>query len=336
MIRLAWRQFRSEAAIAIGALTVVAIVLAVTGPHLAHVYDTEPSQATSTYNTLKGAVAALLLIVPALLGIFFGAPLIARELETGTFRLAWTQSVSRARWLVVKFALVGAAASVIAGSLSLMAAWWANPINIQNADRFSPANFGMFGIVPFGYALFAFALGATAGLLFRRTLPAMATTLVGYVGARYAATYWIRPHFEAPLHFTVSLMKVDGYGFTRSPSGALRMTALPANVPNGWSLSASIVDKAGHPPTSQYLGRVCPTLLQGPGIVRAGGPQTRAAPGAAMQSCLAHLATTFHEVVTYQPANRYWPFQIYETAMFVAVALALGAFSVWWVRRRLA
>ena len=335
MIRLAWHQFRSEAAIAVGALVVVAIVLGVTGPHLVHVYDTERSQLTNTDPTLQAAVAALLIITPALFGIFFGAPLVARELETGTFRLAWTQSVSRARWLVVKFALVGVAASVIAGGLSLMAAWWANPIDIVNANRFSPANFGMLGIVPFGYALFAFALGATAGLLFRRTLPAMATTLAGYVAVREAVTYWIRPHFAAPLHFSVPLTKVSGFGFNLSPSGAVSMTGYAPNIPNAWALSASIVDKAGHAPTSQYLGRVCPTLLQGPGVGAAGGQHAGVTPGSGMQECIARLATTFHEVVIYQPADRYWPFQIYETALFVAVALALGALSLWWVRRRL-
>ncbi len=346
MTRLAWRQFRSEAVVALGALAVVAIVLGVTGPHLVHVDDTEPSQVTNTYHTLQAAVAALLLVVPALLGIFFGAPLVARELETGTFRLAWTQSVSRSRWLLAKFALVGLAASVIAGGLSLMAAWWANPVNVVEQDRFSPANFGMFGIVPFGYALFAFALGATAGLLFRRTIPAMVTTLVGYVAARYAATYWIRPHFAAPLHRFLPLTQVTAYGFSQSPSGTLSMIGIPPDMPNAWPLSASIVDQAGHAPTSQYLARTCPTLVTGPGRAGgggvegigktvAGGRHARPAPGGGIQACVDRLATRFHEVVAYQPASRYWPFQVDETAVFVAAALALTGVSVWWVRRRL-
>jgi hypothetical protein len=335
VIRLAWRQFRSEAAIALAALVVVAIVLGVTGPHLVHVFDTDRSQVTRMYPTLQNALAGLLLVVPALLGLFFGAPLIARELETGTYRLAWTQSVSRTRWLVVKFALVGAAASVIAGGLSLMAAWWANPIDIANADRFSPNNFGMLGIVPFGYALFAFALGASAGLLLRRTLPAMATTLAGYVGARYVVTYLVRPHFEAPLRLTQSLTESQGFGFNLSNSGALSMSVYPPSIPNAWPLSASVVDKAGHTPTSQYLARVCPALLQGPGRAVALGPHASGAPGGGIQACIAKLVTRFHVVVTYQPASRYWPFQIYETALFVAAALVLGVLSVWWVRRRL-
>lgn len=130
MIRLAWRQFRTEAAVGIGALVVVAVVLAVTGPHLVDVYRTSPSQVTSTDKGLQMALVAVLQVAPALVGIFFGAPLIARELETGTFRLAWTQGVTRARWLIVKLTLVGLASCVVAGGLSLMVAWWANPINV--------------------------------------------------------------------------------------------------------------------------------------------------------------------------------------------------------------
>lgn len=334
MIRLAWHQFRTEATVTFAAVLVVAVVLAVTGPHLMDVFRTTPSQVTNTDATLQNAVAALLVIAPALVGVFFGAPLVARELETGTFRLAWTQSVSRARWLGVKFAVVGIAASVTAGGLSLMAAWWANPVNIFEANRFSPSSFGMFGITPFGYALFAFALGATTGVLFRRTLPAMATTIGVYVGVRYAVTFGIRPHFQSPLHLSMSLLDASGYGFSSSPSGALAMVAFPPNMKNAWPLSSSIVDSAGHAPTSGYLARTCPTLLQGP-PVPLGGPRTKLGPGGGIQACVSHLATRFHDVVTYQPASRYWPFQIYETALFVVLALALAGLSYWWVRRHL-
>ena len=64
---------------------------------------------------LRDLLGPLMLAVPALLGIFWGAPLVARELETGTYRLAWTQSVTRTRWLAVKVALVGLASVAVAG-----------------------------------------------------------------------------------------------------------------------------------------------------------------------------------------------------------------------------
>ena len=133
---------------------------------------------------LQTLALALVLIVPVVIGMFWGAPLVARELETGTFRLAWTQSVTRLRWLLVKLGLVGLASAVVGGLLSLMVSWWFSPIDKVSANRFSPAAFGMHGFVPAGYALFAFVLGATVGVLFRRTLPAMAVTLVGFIAAR--------------------------------------------------------------------------------------------------------------------------------------------------------
>lgn len=120
MIWLAWRHFRAQTAIALGALMALAVILAITGPNLVHLYDTtiatcgarnDCSAATtaflSTDRTLYIALTAIVIVVPGLIGIFWGAPLVARELETGTFRLAWTQSDTRTRWLAVKLGLAG-------------------------------------------------------------------------------------------------------------------------------------------------------------------------------------------------------------------------------------
>jgi hypothetical protein len=335
MIRLAWRQFRTEAMTGIGALVVVAVVLAVTGPHIVDVYRASPSQLTSTDHGLQIALMAALLVVPALVGIFFGAPLIARELESGTFRLIFTQGVTRARWLLVKLALVGLASSVLAGGLSLMVAWWANPINIENANRFSLALFGMFGIVPFGYALFAFALGASTGLLSRRTLPAMATTLVGYVAARLAVTFWVRPHFAAPLTNSFALTANSQFGFQGSPSG-LQVVVQNPSIPNAWVLSTAVADRAGHAPTTAFLSKACPGVVGGAQRASVGkGAVGKGAFLGQMQQCFTAIAAKFHGVVTYQPASRYWSFQSYETALFVALALVLAGLSVWWVRKQL-
>jgi ABC-type transport system involved in multi-copper enzyme maturation permease subunit len=120
--------------------------------------------------------------LPAILGMFWGAPLVARELESGTFRLAWTQGRSRLRWLGAKLAVVGFTTLAVQGLLSLMMTWWWSPVGRANPNRFSPALFGTFGVAPIGYAAFALAMGIAAGIVFRRTLPAMAATL--------AVFYW--------------------------------------------------------------------------------------------------------------------------------------------------
>ena len=120
MIRLTWLQFRAQAVTAAAALAALAVLLAATGPHLASRYaasglsscqGTSCENLASTYlQEIKADGAGWLylisvagiLLAPALIGLFWGAPLIAHELETGTSALAWTQSVTRTRRLAVR------------------------------------------------------------------------------------------------------------------------------------------------------------------------------------------------------------------------------------------
>jgi hypothetical protein len=352
VIAFSWRQFRTQAIIGGAGLALLGVILLVTGPHLVSIYDTALAQCRasggvsgdcnnpviSTYSKLQVLALALVLIVPVLVGMFWGAPLIARELETGTFRLAWTQSISRMRWLLVKLGLVGVASAAVAGLLSLMVTWWFSPIDKVNQDRFGAAAFGLHGFVPAGYAVFAFALGATTGLVFRRTLPAMATTLVGFVVARFAVAYWVRPHFMTPVAKAFGISQNGGFGFIESPSGGLQFTIGPPNIPNALIVSNSVVNNAGQSPSTGFLRKACPSL---PGTTSPSpSPSQAHAPVSAngqqaFQQCISTISTKFHQVVMYQPANRFWVFQTYETLLFVAASAVLAGVCVWWVRRRL-
>ena len=207
MIWVAWRQFRTQALVTLGLLVAFAVLVLVTGLHLRDVYSSlggahcaarSDCTALSRHETvLAGLLGPALLAIPALLGMFWGAPLVARELESGTYRLAWTQSVTRRRWLSVRVALVGVAALVVAGLASWLVSWWFAPLDAVNMNRFDPSVFTARGVVAIGYAGFAFALGVAAGTLTRRTLPAMAATLLGFIAARIAFTLWVRPHLLA-------------------------------------------------------------------------------------------------------------------------------------------
>jgi hypothetical protein len=353
VIAFSWRQFRTQALIGAAGLVVLGVILLTTGPNLVHVYDTAVAQCRASGGGPGGCVnpvatddgklqvlaLALVLIVPVLIGMFWGAPLVARELETGTFRLAWTQSVSRSRWLAVKLGLVGLASAVVGAVLSLMVTWWFSPIDKVTANRFSPAAFGMHGFVPAGYALFAFALGATTGLLFRRVLPAMAVTLVGFITVRVVVAEWIRPHFMSPVTQAVRLGPNSGWGVNQS-SGVLSVSANPPDLPNALVVSANIVNNAGQSPSTSYLERACPNLpgVSGPAVVQgAGRGHVAVARGGqqAFQQCIDTVSAHFHQVVVYQPANRFWAFQTYETLLFVAVSAVLAGVCIWWVRRRL-
>jgi len=358
MIRLTWRQFRAQAAVGLGALVAVAIISALTGPHLAHLYNTAvascgahgdcPAVTTaflSNDSSLRSGLGILVLVVPGIIGIFWGAPLVAREIEAGTIALAWTQSVTRTRWLAVKLVVIGLASMAVAGLLSLAVSWWGSPL-----DRVSMSQFGSFDqrdIVPIGYAAFAFALGVTAGVLIRRTLPAMAATLVALVTVRLAVTSWIRPLLIVPLHRDLALSPVStGYGssgsgltffamlFGGGPQATLQPS--PPSIPDAWIYSTRIVDKAGHALTSRVLNSDCPGLAAGRPGPAGGHARAHVSAGAqqGLQDCVAKVGATYREVVTYQPASRYWAFQWYELAIFLGGALILGGFALWWVRRR--
>lgn len=291
MIRFASLQFRTQAAVAFGALAVVGVVLGLTGPHLVHLYNTtvatcgahgDCTSATASFlsdDRLLQDLGNVVIALPAVVGIFWGAPLVARELETGTHRLVWTQSVTRTRWIAVKLGLVGLASIAVAGLFSLMMTWWSSPLDLVNGNRFTSV-FDQGGIVPMGYAAFAFALGVFAGVLVRRTLPAMAIALGGFVFVRVAVTFWLRPHLETALHVTSVLRMTSGMGFNQTNNGPLSVTGGHAGA---WVFSDRIVDGAGHAVDGSFLSQ-----------------------GACLQSrssaaCIGKL----REVLVYQPASRY-------------------------------
>jgi hypothetical protein len=346
MIWLAWRQFRAQA-IASGAILVVfAIVLLVSGLSVAHLYDHSGLSACTSHHDcaqslrefnieLQGSIyqlvfllsIALIYLAPALMGAFWGAPLVAREFEAGTFRLAWTQSISRNRWLIVKVGLVGVGAMAVAGLLSLMLHWWtvpvykaarhASPGSGLSFNRLTPYLFGVNGITPVGYAAFAFALGLAAGVLLRRTVPAMAVTLGGFAFVQIAWPFLIRPHLITPVRRLLPLPASDIGGMSIGQPNN-HMTVFPvAGKPGSWVLSDQALDSAGKP----FVG-----------------PATHACAGGSQQACDAWLnAQHLRQLVVYQPASRYWPLQGYETAIFLVAAVALALIcSVRISRRRLA
>ena len=140
-------------------------------------------------------VGLLLWVLPMLAGMFWGAPLVAREIEHGTHRLAWTQGVSRLRWAATKIGLVSVAVLVMTAIYAGMLNWWITPVMQTSGQRFAYIFFDIHGIVVFGYALFALALGVFAGAVTGRMLPAMATTLVGFLGTRLLVMLAARPRY---------------------------------------------------------------------------------------------------------------------------------------------
>jgi hypothetical protein len=357
VIRFTWMQSRMPMLAVAAGLAAVAVVLGVTGPHLAHLYGTTVAacqancpaarSAFSGYDqALQLGLGALIVVVPGIIGLFWGAPLVAQELETGTWRLAWTQSVTRTRWLAARLGVLGLASVLASGLLSLMVTWWSSPLDQAAMTRY--ASFDQRDVVPLGYAALAFMLAATAGALIRRTLPAMASALAAFVAVRVVVEHWVRPDLIAPAHLDAALNDAAGdWGYGSSTglfgsSGPSTLVPPSPNVPNAWLYPTQIVDRAGHALTPQVLASACPRLGAGsqPGGAGVGGGVTRihAATGQALQyfqDCVTKIGSTYHEVVTYQPASHYWPLQWYELAICLAATALLGWVTLWWVRRRL-
>jgi hypothetical protein len=337
MIWFTWRQFRTQTWITVAALAALGVALAITAGSIADAYDVNVAGCGSNCtaaidsflrdvdNGASGAVhrlaTVILILVPALIGIFWGAPLIARELETGTHRLAWNQSITRTRWLATKLAIVGGASVATVGLLSWVITAWAHHIDNATGDRITPLLEGIGGpglyeargIVPISYTLFAFILGVTAGMLIRRTVPAMAATLAIYAAVVVVAMpLWIREHLTPPITTTgpFDLTRLDGIGL--GENGTLRVFALGPD--NAWVLSNHVVTSTGQALT--------------------GNPQY-CAPGVSPERCQEWLGTLgLRQDLSYHPASHFWPLQWAEAGIFAAAALLLVGFCFWWIRRR--
>ena len=333
MAWIAWRQFRTAAWLAVAALGLVTVLLAITGHNVANQWTSSGAaicqnqcgmaihrfigEANAGMNGgLYRATAVLMYVLPVLIGMCWGAPLIARELESGTHSLAWNQSITRTRWLTTKLAVIGTASAVTTGLLTWAVTSWAHHLDHARFYRITPLMYGARGIVPIGYALFAFALGVTLGMLIRRTVPAMAATLVVYVAAVAAMPLWIRADLAPVSHVTPPLDVTSIANLTISAPTSMQVVG-GATPDNAWVLSNKTITATGQlfswPPNPQ----ACSDFRS-------------------IDNCTNWLGTLgLRQDITYQPAGHFWPLQWAETGLFVALAIALGGFCLWWTRRRL-
>src|ERR1700728_2847977 len=223
---LPWRRMgwgsRRHHRIALGGVVVflgaLAVWLWIAGLQLHHAYAAaiacHPASSAACQNLIAAFQSTNVILkggfvlkpLPALIGAFVGAPMLAREIETGTFRYAWTQGFGRRRWTLAKLVLVGAAVAAIAGAFSVLVSWYYQPyLATGNGTVFSspsPLSPGLFDLRSVAFAawtLAAFAIGALAGMLTRRVVPAIVATLAAYTGLAIAAGNFLRQHYMTPL-----------------------------------------------------------------------------------------------------------------------------------------
>jgi ABC-type transport system involved in multi-copper enzyme maturation permease subunit len=321
MIWLTWRQHRKQALFTAIALVALAALMVPTGLQMRHVFVSSGLSAclaslgnaelisgqgidchalTNQFQNQFGVltfVGILFVLLPLLVGLFFGAPLVAREVEHHTHLLVWTQGVSRLRWAVTKFGLVGAGALVAAIGYALGVSWWYEPLVAAGNGRLGPVLFDVQGIAPIGYTLFAVALGIVAGTLWRKMLPAMAVTLVGFIGVRILIETLARPNYAPARTLTYPLA-----------------SQLQPNPSSGaWISSEGIRNAAGKLVMSNaQIG--CPPSATNCGSQMGLGPGS-------------------YNWQLYQPADRFWLFQGIETGIFVALAALLVIIAIRRIRQ---
>jgi len=247
--------------------------------------------------------------VPLFAGVFLGGPLLARELETGTFRFAWTQGTGRTRWVITKLVLVAAAVTAAAGVTSLVMSWWLAPFVAQDWSLMGPNVFALTGIAFPAWTLIAFALGAFAGVAIRRTVPALATALAVWAGLAITTATTLRWRYQQAL----------------TAKGVTAGARVPGNawVQTHWT-------GRGGQPVSLAAFHALLAQLKGQGPTSQG-------PTPVTKTLLAQLARHgYTQSISYQPESRFWHFQLIEGGWLLALALLLGAATVWLVRHKAA
>lgn len=339
MIWLTWRQHRKQALYTLIALAAVAAVMVPTGIAMHHAYtntglaaclaklpSTEViSGSTDTCGTQMNEfhrqfgnmapIGILFLILPALVGLFFGAPLVAREVEHGTHRLVWTQGVSRRHWAAVKFGLIAAVTLLYATAYTLGMDWWSMPL-IASGGRMGPLIFDFQGAVAIAYTLFAVALGVFVGTVSKKVLPAMGITLAGYPITRVLIETLARPRYATAQSASYLVTSSDQFN---GNSGS-------------WVYSQGIVNAAGKlvQPNAQM------SCGNGPS---GGGAATSAQPAAGAGSCGDQLLAQglgpapFSNWEQYQPASRFWEFQGIESGIFLALTAILFYLAIRRIQR---
>jgi hypothetical protein len=229
----------------------------------------------------------------------------------------------------------------ITGLLSLAVTWWSDPIDDainagQDSNsylpRLFPPTFAARGLVPVGYAAFAFALGVAVGLVVRRTLVALAITLAAVILVQVLAPTLVRPHLLAPTeqYIVASAENVRGFGLSGDgPTPLVKELEVATGAVGAWKLSDETVDKSGKA-VSTLPSWVIDCAPAPPGMTQ---QPTNATDRTA---CYQRLADEgYRQHVRYYTADKFWDLQWREFGLFLGLALLLCGFSFWRIRRDL-
>jgi hypothetical protein len=324
---LQWRQHRLELLVTALLLGLLAVPLIITGTALHEQYGTDGVAACVTdpaHRAGCGQIVDLFLarhtewgnrfiwvtLLPVLVGVFIGAPLLAREYEHGTDRLAFTQSITRTRWVTTKLATVGGGAAIAAALAAALFTWWRAPLDAIGG-RMRTAAFAVGAPSLIAVTLFAFATGVLAGALIRRTIAAMGATLGAFLAVRLTMEEVVRPHYLTPL----TRVTLPGTG---SAADAAWHPSTEWVVNTGW------IDSSGRLLADGEKAAIIRQIY--------GTNDTAAASSAATERYLADHGLRHY--TEYHLNSSFWAFQAIEAAVYLGLAAILVTAAIWTVRRR--
>ena len=337
MIWVAWRRHRLMLAIVLGVYVALVIWMvfvahtfdvaaALRGAHRCPVSPGSPRNACNGDQTQAEIIQILLLMLPAVVGVVLGAPLVASEFHSNTNRVAWTQGISRTKWFVTKWVLVASALFVGTTLFQIVANWWrprveefafflgfSNSILDTGFGRIEPSSFAITGIAPVAYVLFAFSLGVALGALIRRTSLAIVGTLILYGGLAVIMVLFVRPNLLPQTFVPQGASQGLSSGLLQSGDSVVRQP--PWFLGFGYRYHPGFNIPSGAPSASS-AAQTC---------------QDQNYSYAPYLTCLSR-----HEIqmgTFYQPDRHYWPLQWIEGGIYLAASLVLFGVGLVSIRR---
>jgi hypothetical protein len=229
MVWVTWRQHRGMLTGVAGVLAAVSVFLLIAGLKVHHDYTallnchgaSACAALNSSFNntdwTMGNTILILMNLAPVLLGIFTGPAVLARELETGTFRYAWTQGMGRVRWTIAKLILLAVVITVLAWAFSQLFAWFFDPfLGFEGMNVLAKTVFDTRGIDFAAWTLLAFTIGAFLGMFIRKIVPAMAATLGAYLGLDLLFWLVVREDYPVAIN-TTNASLFNGQNTSNSP-----------------------------------------------------------------------------------------------------------------------
>ena len=319
MTWLTWRLHRTEAAI--GTLLFVGLiaVMLLAGESVSNAYESTQTDGcvddqgigcgerlADYFNLLArwNNLTTLIHGVPLAVAVLLAIPTL-QELERGTHRLAWTQSISRRRWTLSRIGFAVGVATLVAAIWVTMASNWRASVLRGESSTFGRDSFDLSPAVLFGYALFAVALAFAAAVVVRRLIPVLALLAVGFIGTRLVTALVLRERYRAPVEETVPAAS-DVSQFT--------------SYEDRWVIDESWLTRTGERISWDRVNQIC--------VSDANGVFNETA----YQQC--QVDNGLHYFRAYHPASRFDQFQFIETALFLGLAAGMLAFAYWWLTRR--